>query len=439
MRKIIEIVRSVRRTCLAWAYRPILRAIPRLVLRLKVWRYRIFVLPKLVRMVSRKDSVNVVFLALNTSMWRYDGVYMKLQEDSRFNPVILTAMRTNESLEEQIADQNRMIEFFSAKGYTVIPGLDVKTGKWRDLRGLSPDVVFYTQQYSISLSPQYACEIVKEYALICFAPYSLPLVTAEHNFNSAIHNYAWLNFMISKYYLGIGRKYSFIGCSNAVIVGYGVGEEIKAAKTSNSSNAAWSMAGSKKRIIWAPHHTIGECGQFQIGAFLEICEEMLKLRDTYRDSVVFAFKPHPMMRTKLYRAWDKERADEYYRKWATGANSFLADGMYIDLFAGSDAMIHDSSSFVAEYIYTGKPVAYTYRKEWRSSDYNEMGVEALKVHYSLKDASEIKGFIDEVVLSGKDILRRERENFAAKYLNDGASLFSENVVTAIRKGLEYNG
>lgn len=406
-------------------------------MRLKIWRYRRFVLPKLVEKVSRKESVNVVFLALNTSMWRYDGVYRKLQAEERFNPVILTAMRTNESSEEQIADQNRMIEFFSEKGYAVLPGLDVKTGEWRDLRGLSPDVVFYTQQYSISLCSQYACEVVKEYALICFAPYSLPLVTAEHNFNSEMHNYAWLNFMISSYYLDIGRKYSFIGCSNAVIAGYGVGEEIKAAKDLASANAVWSRADGRKRVIWAPHHTIGECGQFQIGAFLEICDEMLKLRDAYRDSIVFAFKPHPMMLTKLYRAWDKERADEYYRKWATGANSFLADGMYIDLFAGSDAMIHDSSSFVAEYIYTGKPVAYTYRKEWRSSDYNEIGVEALKVHYSLRDASEIKGFIDEVVLSGKDILRHERENFAAKYLNDGVSSFSENVVNAIRKGLGF--
>lgn len=439
IRKIIDVIHAFIRICLSWAYRPIMKAIPRIMMRLNIWRYRRFVLPKLIERVSHKDSVNVVFLALNTSMWRYDGVYRKLQADSRFNPVILTAMRTNESPEEQIEDQNRMIEFFSAKGYKVLPGLDVKTGEWRDLRGLSPDIVFYTQQYSIAHPFVYNCKLVKEFALICFAPYSLHFIDSELNYNLEVHNYAWLNFVISRYYIDSGRKYSAIKCLNAVPVGYGVCEEIAAAKNLCMYDTAWQKVRGRRKIIWAPHHTIGECGEFQIGAFLEICDEMLKLRDAYRDSIVFAFKPHPMMLTKLYRVWDRERADEYYRKWANGENSFLAEGVYIDLFMQSDAMIHDCSSFMVEYIYADKPVAYTYRKSWRAPTYNKIGAGALNVHYSLHSVSEIKGFIDDVVLAGNDPLGAARKAFVNEYLNDCGSPFSENVVNAIRKGLEYNG
>lgn len=437
MRNIVEKLRSIRRMCLSWAYRPILRALPKVRLRLKVWRYRKFILPRLVERVSRKekDRVNVVFLALNISMWRYDGVFRKLQADTRFNPVILTAMRTNESQDEQIADQNQMIEYFFAKGYKVIPGFDANAQKWLDLHDLAPDIVFYTQQYSIALAPQYNCDIVKEYALICFAPYSLTLVTEEHNYNLEIHNYAWFNFMVSRYYLDIGRKYSYIGCSNAVPVGYGVGEEIAAAMERCSRDTVWYKVDGRKKVIWAPHHTIGVCNGFQIGAFLEICDEMLRLRDEYRDSIVFAFKPHPMMLTKLYREWGKDRADAYYRNWAEGENSFLADGTYIDLFAQSDAMIHDSSSFIVEYIYTNKPVAYTYRKAWLAPSYNEIGTEALKVHYDLHDPSEIKGFFEDVVLAGKDTLESARRKFAKDFLNDGTGSFSENVVNEIRNGI----
>ena len=146
MRNIVEKLRSIRRMCLSWAYRPILRTLPKVRLRMKVWRYRRFVLPRLVERVSCKDRINVVFLALNTSMWRYDGVYRKLQADKRYNPVILTAMRTNESQEEQIADQNQMLEYFSAKGYKVLPRLDVNAHKWLDIKDLTTDIVFYTQQ-----------------------------------------------------------------------------------------------------------------------------------------------------------------------------------------------------------------------------------------------------------------------------------------------------
>lgn len=433
MRNVVEKLRSIRRMCLSWAYRPVLRVLPKVRVRLKVCWYRRFVLPRLVERVSCKDRINVVFLALNTSMWRYDGVYRKLQADKRYNPVILTAMRTNESQEEQIADQNQMLEYFSAKGYKVLPGLDVNAQKWLDIKDLTPDIVFYTQQYSIALAPQYNCDIVKEYALICFAPYSLPLVTEEHNYNLEIHNYAWLNFMISRYYLDIGRKYSYIGCSNAVPVGYGVGEEVAAAMERRGCDSVWHKVDGRKKVIWAPHHTIGVCKGFQIGAFLEICDEMLRLRDEYQDSIVFAFKPHPMMLTKLYREWGKERADAYYRNWAEGVNSFLADGMYIDLFAQSDAMIHDSSSFICEYIYTNKPVAYTYRKAWEAPSYNEIGMEALKVHYGIYEESEIKGFFDDVVLAGNDTLEPMRKTFAKHFLNDGTGSFSENVVNEIRK------
>ena len=96
-------------------------------------------------------------------------------------------------------------------------------------------------------------------------------------------------------------------------------------------------------------------------------------------------------------------------------------------------MIHDSSSFIVEYIYTNKPVAYTYRKAWLAPSYNAIGTEVLKVHYSLHEASAIKGFIDDVVLSGNDTLEPMRKTFAKHFLNDGTGLFSENVVNEIRK------
>jgi radical SAM superfamily enzyme len=89
---------------------------------------------------------------------------------------------------------------------------------------------------------------------------------------------------------------------------------------------------------------------------------MLRLRDEYQDSIVFAFKPHPMMLTKLYREWGKDRADAYYRNWAEGENSFLADGPYIDLFAQILSRLRPD--IVVERFASEAPPRYHYGRNW---------------------------------------------------------------------------
>lgn len=441
LHNIMKIFGVVYRPCLGWLYRPILRQLPRVALRINAWWYRAFVLPRLVSRVSQKRPINVVFLTMNTSMWRYDGVYRMMLEDCRFNPIILTAMRMNESVEEQIRDQDNMIDTFSKRGYRVIPGYDAGTGSWRSLESVNPDVVFYTQQYSIALIPDYGCERVKNYALICFAPYSLPLVSKEYNYNSPLHNFAWKNFMVSPQYLSIARSFSFIKCGNAAVVGYGVEEEIRQAIYNNAANnntaKAWPKSKGKKKLIWAPHHDFSDECTLRIGAFLEISNEMLEIRDKFKDSLVIAFKPHPMLITKLYRYWGKERTDTYYRQWANGENSFLADGVYIDLFAQSDGMLHDSSSFVIEYLYANKPVAYYYRKNWSAPDYNAVARGALEVHYAIRTIAGIEDFIERVLLSGEDEMSSLRNKFVATWLRSGDLSFSVGVINALVKGLAW--
>lgn len=61
--------------------------------------YRKFILPVLVWHVGHKKRVNVVFLAMNPDMWRYDEVYRRLSNGTRFKPVIVTAMRNIPNME----------------------------------------------------------------------------------------------------------------------------------------------------------------------------------------------------------------------------------------------------------------------------------------------------------------------------------------------------
>ena len=135
---------------------------------------------------------------------------------------------------------------------------------------------------------------------------------------------------------------------------------------------------------------------------------MLETARKYKDKVQFVFKPHPMLKDKLYKneSWGPEKTDAYYDAWNTMPNTRLADGNYVDLFITSDAMIHDCSAFTAEYLYVNKPVMYVTEKE-RIESFNSFANECFQVHYHGSSIRDIETFIDNVI-NGKDPLLKER-------------------------------
>ena len=55
------------------------------------------------------------------------------------------------------------------------------------------------------------------------------------------------------------------------------------------------------------------------------------------------------------------------------SNGMLCESDYIDLFLTSDAMIHDSGSFLIEYIYVNKPVQRIISNFEARNDFNSIG------------------------------------------------------------------
>lgn len=119
------------------------------------------------------------------------------------------------------------------------------------------------------------------------------------------------------------------------------------------------------------------------------------------------------MRSKLSlgEVWGKERSDEYFQKWAGLPNGQLKEGEYFDFFATSDGLINDSSAFVIEYLYTGKPMMFIKNDETVEDRMNEIGKEVITKLYIGKRESEIEKFVTEVILCGNDPMKNERNNF----------------------------
>ncbi len=79
----------------------------------------------------------------------------------------------------------------------------------------------------------------------------------------------------------------------------------------------------------------------------------------------------------------------------TNPNSQLEEGEYVGLFRESDAMIHDCTSFITEYLYTGKPALYLNPNiRDRLNEYGKLGYDAiLKAHKQ----TDIEDFILSVI------------------------------------------
>ena len=91
-------------------------------------------------------------------------------------------------------------------------------------------------------------------------------------------------------------------------------------------------------------------------------------------------------------------------------------GYYQAIFATSDGMIHDSSSFIAEYQYVNNPMIYLTRERER---FNPLGEEILKASYLIdgKDHEGIAALIQKVFIEGNDYKAAERKEVFDKYLN----------------------
>ena len=397
--------------------------------------YRKFILPVLAWRMSNKRRINVVFLAMSPDMWKYDKIYRKLAQDNRFNPIIVTAMRNIPNMELRLQEQETMISYFSARGYNVVKGYNIEANKWINLGRLKPDIVFHTQPYSAAIERSF--EFFKHLgSLHCYSPYSFHLSETDWGWNTNLQQYCWKLFYVGDIQLQIAERLSRVGRQNAVASGYCFEEEYaEVMKDTEAANAAWRND-NRKRIIWAPHHSIMEREALKVSSFLEIADLMVRLREEYRDKVIFAFKPHPVLKTKLYALWGAERAEAYYCDWAEAGNSFDAQGDYKALFAGSDAMIHCSASFMVEYLYADKPVAYVYSKFRDPPNLGITGDAALDAHYPIHSEADIRHFIEDVVLSGHDTMSDIRKSVADKYLRSpNGKMFSENVYESLLEGL----
>lgn len=378
----------------------------------------------------KKDPLNVIFLVMFPSVWKYDSVYQLMEHDKRFNPTILVCPVLDSDKGFMLKNLHDSIKQFTERGYRVINAYDEQTGRCIDIEKFSPDIVLYSSLWTAHTDAKYNQFALRKY-LKGYVNYGFSNTAGEWGYASAFHGLMWRYFAECESIRQLALSSQPKEMQNMVVTGYPIYDEIM---TADETSSCWKDSNSK-RVIWAPHHSIS--GQLvQFSTFLQNAEAILNLAEKYKDVVQFAFKPHPQLITALYNHpdWGVEKTDAYYERWENGQNTTLVSGSYTSLFKSSDAMIHDCGSFIVEYLYTQKPVMYLGVN--REEQSNEIGKKAFAAHYHGTTMDDIERFISEVVVKGDDTMLPIRKEFYQSFLvPPNGKTVAENIVDEISKAL----
>lgn len=386
----------------------------------------------------RNEPVRVVFLVLHKSTWKVDSVFQKMQEDPFFEPIVFICPFSTLGDEAMWEELRKSIDYFENKGYQVISSFDFEHNEWRDLDDLEPDLIFFTNPYALTKKKYYKYVYINY--LTAYVPYYYMATnhagTINKELNEEFFHFLWRLYcphqlLYESFYRHVSQT-----VGDAIVTGYPATERFVDPNKVTSRNVWKQQLGDKKKVIYAPHHTISDSNS-SLSTFLLFGEYVRELSCKFKDNITWAFKPHPLLKEKLYdhKDWGLSRTDAYYNFWEENDFTQLNEGEYEELFLQSDAIIHDCSSFIVEYAFLRNPSLYLLKgKEMKFL--NDFGRKVFDSYHVASSKSEIVDFLESLI-SKPDQMGGRSNPFLDKYIDDfyRKSLPSQKIIDDLKSTL----
>ena len=364
---------------------------------------------------DKNRKIRVAFICEENPKWGYQSIYDSMKNDDDFEvlPIInypIITYRRQEFL------QNKNIEFFKLLGMDSIDGFDYEKNQYKYIRDFRPDIVFYQQPWYIKYFE--LPEFVSEYALTCIISYGFTSIDTKSWGSEDIRKNSgnmWRMFAESEYHNKFYQIAAQLKHKDILLTkGYPKLDFYKK-PIEDRFEKMWKDEKNKekRRIIWAPHHSIEKYG-FEMSNFKEQYLYFLDLAKKHPE-YSFVVKPHPSLRYKCIteKFLTAEEYDAYIDEWNSLDNaSVYTDGNYFDIFKTSDVLVTDSSSFLAEYFYSGKPIIFFESKN--RAGFNEFGLKLKHGFYNLEKTEDIEDLLYKILVEKTDNLKSVREKIIQK-------------------------
>ena len=394
--------------------------------------------------VKMTSKIKVAFFAIHPSIAEWESIYIALKKNKMFEPIVVPIPYFSWHGDEYSKNIiNQMCDLYKSKNYNVFSTYDAKENVFISADSLKKilnlDVVFFPNGHNIANN--YGLNYWSSECLTYIIPYSLEVSNLYQLQYNQHNKLAKKHFVPHQLHKEISKKHSYHKGSNVVVTGY-TKCDLYLDKNSVPNKNIWKKQSiEKKKVIWAPHHTLpNNENHLNYSDFLINADIMFEIVQQYEDKIQFAFKPHLHLRQDLYnyQGWGEKRTDDYYDKWIYGSNTQLEESEYFDLFLTSDAMINSSGSFTAEYLCINKPCLFYLRED--KTDFNSFGDLALSHWYIARSKECLYEFIEDKVLKGNDPIKKNREAFIREYLTPpNGKTATENICTNLIEDLNALG
>ena len=389
---------------------------------------------------SGKKPLNVLFLCSDKDVFCLETLFRLMRQSEEFQPVVgvFPYEHVDPKIKFDASKYEKIVQWLEQKQMKHVPLYDFEKKEYLSLKKVQPDIVFFNSTLGLKNTDRFLAEASN--AITCFVPYGYFLSNSQEFVFDNDFNYKMTYlFWETAPFADLSERRARNKGENSFFQGY---PKLDPFFDGHSPENVWkTQSAAKKKIVWAPHHSIeNDPDHYGYSCFNELADVMLELAEKYRDKAQFAFRPHPLLRSRLNadERWGEQRTAEYYQKWEQRENTQLSDGDYVDLLLTSDAMIGDSVSFMCEYSAIDKPYCFTTRDDTVSRKFNELGKDVFnRLLYKAPPLSdEIENFLQNVVLNGNDPLSEKRRAFAKENLlpPDGKSA-SENIFNFLKKEL----
>lgn len=384
---------------------------------------------------NKKDKIKVAFICHQNQKWGYQSVYEAMKKDDNFEILPIINLPIIKS-DVQKFNQNENKIFFDKLNMQSIEGYDEINQDFKDLKEFKPDIVFYQQTWYIPKS-QLPLE-VSQYALACIITYGFFLICingwrdlfAEHKMGNF-----WKIFAESKYHKKFYEKAGHFKFKDIITVtGYPKLDFYKEPIDTRYEDLWKDKTIPKKpRIIWAPHWSIELNNALRMSNFMENYKFFLDFAKNHNE-YNFIYKPHPGLKYQCITEhfMSEQEYDDYLSFWDSLPNALVFDeGNYFDIFKTSDVLITDSSSFLAEYFYSKKPIIFL-SKNSRSA-FNSFGLELKKGFYELDSLNEMANLLKQLLIDKIDPLKPLREKIIKKNFYMPEPNIGQGIVNMLKK------
>jgi len=388
------------------------------------------------KLKKEKRKIKVAFLCEENAKWGYQSVYDELIKDENFEVLPIINLPILTYVRQELTQENNK-KFFDSFNMDSIDGFDYEKNEYKSLKDFQPDIVFYQQPWYM-INSQHPKEVSK-YALCAIVSYGLTSIDVDSWGSQSIKERMgniWKMFCESNYHNKFYQKASLLKNKDiTTTTGYPKLDSYQEKIDSRFEKLWKDKNHTHPRIIWAPHHSIENYG-FQMSNFKEHYQFFLNFAKSHKE-YRFIFKPHPVLRHKCIseKFMSEIEFDNYINEWNELENaSVYNEGNYFDIFKSSDVLITDSSSFLAEYFYSTKPIIFLDNKN--RAGFNEFGKKIKKYFYIPKDLSEIESLLNKLLIQKIDPMLNKRIKLANNIYYYPKLGIGKRIVDYIKKELD---